>query len=83
MNIAYNMICSEHVVLTSLSETEYLAEFDCRENPMMSESFELGLQKIHSFDFLNGKTMTKAGAKYYDKINKIQEDLMENSVLYG
>ena len=50
---------------------------------MMSESLELGLQKIHNFDFLNGKTMTKAGAKYYDKINKIQEDLLSNSVLYG
>jgi len=83
INISHNMICSELQILTSLSEAEYLTEFDFRENPMMSESFELGLQKIHNFDFLNGKTMTKAGAKYYDKIHKIQEDLNENSVLYG
>jgi hypothetical protein len=27
--------------------------------------------------------MTKAGAKYYDKIGKIQTDLHRNSTLYG
>ena len=42
---------------------------------MFSEAFEVGLQKVHNFDFLNGKPMTKAGAKYYEKINKIQGDL--------
>lgn len=50
---------------------------------MCTNSFESGLQKIHNFDFLNGKAMTKAGAKYYDKINKIQDDLIENRGYYG
>ena len=44
---------------------------------MFTQTFEDGLQKIHNFDFVNGKTMSKAGAKYYDKINRIQEDLYE------
>jgi hypothetical protein len=66
-----------------LGEAEYLTEFDCRENPMWSSAFEAGLQKIHSFDFLNGRPMTRAGAKYYDRISKIQEDLVENRELYG
>ena len=43
----------------------------------------MGLQKIHNFDKLNGKSYTKAGAKYYDRIEEINKDLLENSVLYG
>lgn len=58
-----------------MAETEYLTELDFRNNPMYTESFEKGIQKVHCLDFLNGKPMTKAGAKYYDKIDKIQEDL--------
>lgn len=50
---------------------------------MFTLAFESGLQKIHNFDYQNGKPMTKAGAKYYDKIGKIQSDLHSNSRLYG
>ena len=42
----------------------------------------MGIQKIHNFDFLNGKSYTKAGAKYYDKINVIQLDLTSNKEIY-
>ena len=53
----------------------YLTELDFRENPMFTETFENGLQKVHCFDYLNNKIMTKAGAKYYQKITEIQADL--------
>lgn len=39
---------------------------------MFTETFEKGIQKVHGFDFLNEKPMSKAGAKYYEKIDKIQ-----------
>lgn len=65
LDISYNMICSEHDILIALGEVEYLTELDFRQNPMQTETFENALQKIHNFDFLNGKIMTKAGAKYY------------------
>lgn len=35
---------------------------------MYSEGFEDGLQRVHSFDFMNGKVMSQAGAKYYKEI---------------
>jgi hypothetical protein len=60
-----------------------LTELDFRDNPMHSEAFESGLQKVHNFDFLNGKIMTKAGAKYYDQVALIHRDLAENSQFYG
>lgn len=59
------MICSEFELLSALAETEYLTELDFRNNPMFTENFEEALQKVHGFDFLNGRPMTKAGAKYY------------------
>ena len=49
---------------------------------MFTQSFEAGIQKIHNFDNLNGKVYTKAGAKYYDKINLIQTDLQQNKNIY-
>ena len=49
---------------------------------MDTKNFEFGIQKIHNFDFLNGKSYTKAGAKYYDKINIIQLDLTSNKEIY-
>lgn len=50
---------------------------------MFSESFENALQKIHCFDYLNSKAMTKAGAKYYQKVAEIQADLEKNREFYG
>ena len=66
------MICSELILLESLAETEYLTELNFKNNPMFTETFEKGIQKVHGFDFLNEKPMSKAGAKYYEKIDKIQ-----------
>lgn len=83
LNIAGNLICSEHELLTALAETSYLTELDFRENPMHSEVFESGLQRVHNFDFLNGKVMSRAGAKYYEQVAAIHRDLAENSEFYG
>jgi hypothetical protein len=42
---------------------------------MYNETFSSVLQKIHSFDYLNNKPMSKAGAKYYQQVAEIQADL--------
>jgi hypothetical protein len=42
---------------------------------MNTPTFENAIQKIHRFDFLNGKIMTKAGAKYYEQVDKIKQEL--------
>jgi hypothetical protein len=72
LNIASNLICSELDVHSALAETNYLTEIDFRDNPIYNLTFEAGLQRIHSFDFVNGKVMTKAGSKYYNQAAKIQ-----------
>lgn len=74
-NLAHNSLCSEMELLSAISESQYLTELDFRENPMFTESFEAAIQKIHCFDFLNSKSMTKAGAKYYRQVAEIQADL--------
>ena len=49
---------------------------------MYSESFEASLQKLHNFDFINGKIMSRAGNKYYEEITKISYELASNSSIY-
>jgi hypothetical protein len=50
---------------------------------MYNEAFESGLQRIHGFDYLNNKVMSKAGAKYYQQVAEIQKDLDKNKEFYG
>lgn len=78
LDLSHNLLCSEMELLTSVSEVVYLTELDFRDNPMHSENFESALQRIHQFDFLNGRAMSKAGAKYYQQVAEIQKDLASN-----
>jgi Leucine-rich repeat (LRR) protein len=83
LDISHNLFCSEMELIGAIIEASSLTELDFRGNPMFSESFECNLQRIHSFDFLNAKVMSRAGSKYYDEVQKIQEDLRENAEFYG